>query len=86
MNTKQLHEKLYRVDKISYGTWRVTVQHKRRKKYILGYGWEYGYRYTEHITHNAAAIDRLSDVSFVSDYKSIQGYTYKQALKALINY
>ena len=85
MNTQELRERIYNIEKVGYGTWQITVWSKRMKKQRFDHGWDYVYIYKKHITHNSRAIDRFKDHGYIPDRTISHGYTYKQAIKALIN-
>jgi hypothetical protein len=85
MTTQKLREKLNRIEKIGYGTYRITIEHRRKVKDLsYPWGWYYESQYTTHITHNVAAVDRLSDHGYIPDRAISQFYTYRQALLALV--
>jgi hypothetical protein len=85
MNIKRLKEKLINVEWIGYGTYRVTVEHSRRiNKWKNGSPCYWIHWKRSHITHNSQAVDRLSDSGHVNDRVIVAGYTYKQALMALV--
>lgn len=84
MNTQELRKRLYNVEKIGYGTYKVTVEHVRRKGWQPGVGAIWSYQYHSHITHNSAAVDRITSHGELPDRAISHGYTYAQALRALL--
>jgi hypothetical protein len=84
MNTQELRRRLYNVEKIGYGTYKITVERRRIKRWVPGYGVVLDYTYRSHITHNSQAVDRINSYGELPDRVVSHGYTYAQALRALI--
>ena len=84
MNIQELQRRLHSVQKIGFGTYVVTVMHVRREGRHPGVGVIKSNQYRSHITLNSAAVYRITSHGELPDRAISHGYTYAQALRALI--